>query len=198
MLHRFSLILVSFVIELIHLFNLIFISREHPFKRRIEPELKGKLCSAQLCIHKTAISEIEKELRSLLNDTPFNQNDPKNVTMTLKAWQGYIQYRFDAIVEVKTALEAWNTIFLELLSASRGSPTSQVHSIFALSGLITALWAHRRIHGISEGIENLAENALETIASIAFPDRSLDQRKFQILDWSHYKGKVSINDIILR
>ena len=58
-----------------------------PYQRRIEPELKGKLCLAQLCIQKTNTSEIEKELRLLLTDTPLNQNDPKHVTLTFKSWQ---------------------------------------------------------------------------------------------------------------
>ena len=65
---------------------------------------------------------------------------------------------------------------------------AQVHSVFAFCALITCLWSHRRINGGLEDLDRLVENGIETLAAVAFPDRALDSRKYQLLDWSHYRA----------
>lgn len=108
--------------------------------------------------------------------------------MLKNAWTAYIKIRFEDVSEKFTAKEAWNLIYAELNNASRGSPSSQVHSIFALSGLILALWMYRRIHDVSEEVQKYLESAIETIAAISMPDRDDVERRYRLLDWSHYKA----------
>ena len=99
-----------------------------------------------------------------------------------------------------SAIDTWKLIFTELTEASRGSPTAQVHAIFALCALITCLWNHRRMHGITDDIEELVESGIEVVAAVAMPDRALDSKKYRLLDWSHYKadsqtGRMSTSQI---
>ena len=108
--------------------------------------------------------------------------------MLKNAWSAFIKIRFEDVSERFTAKEAWNLIYAELNNASRGSPSSQVHSIFGLSGLILALWMYRRVHDVSEDVQTYLESAIETLAAISMPDRDDAERRYRLLDWSHYKA----------
>ena len=105
-----------------------FISRIDEFQseRRIAPEIRSKLCLVELCNPKINDKNLAKDLRALLVDCPFDQNDPRNVNLILTGWQSYIRSRFDFLAEKESASSAWELIFKELCQASRGSPISQV------------------------------------------------------------------------
>ena len=158
-------------------------------QRRIAPDLRSKLCVVQLCIPSVDTEAlVGKNLRALLVDCPFDQNNPRQTMLILNGWKSYIRCRFETLVESTSALEAWKLFYKELTEASRGSPTSQVHAVFALSALITCLWNHRRMHGAVDDLEEIVESGIETIASVGIPDRTLHGQRYRLLDWSHYKA----------
>lgn len=124
--------------------------------------------------------------------------NPRYIFMLKNAWRAYIKIRFEDVSEKFTAIEAWNLLYTELNSASRVSPSSQVHSLFGLSGLILAVWTYKRVHDVCEEVQKYLESAIETVAAVAMPDRDDASRRYRLLDWSHYKadsqtGRITIS-----
>lgn len=76
--------------------------------------------------------------------------------------------------------------FLVIFDSGHSSP---VHAIIGLAALIISIWMHRRMHGATNDIEEFVQNGVETVASVAIPDRALDSKKYR--DWFELRNLCS-------
>ena len=174
-------------------------------QNRNNPEVRSQLLFAKLSSDFASKNEISiiSRIREFLTDCPFNQNNWSCIDYTFASWSKQMSLTFAQLVtnnkgyeSAENLLKVVILIFDELSKASKGTPTSQIHSLVGLGALLYELYAYQQMHGYEQLIGDFLKNGIEIFLNLYF------QQSNYTLSWSFYnskegKGKYAMSQLAI-